>query len=525
MFITIVFNIPDKKYTGRQHLKLLYKLFFAFFITNLTLVGVMLTLIAVNLSSGFNDFVRSTETQHLSDTKQQLISLYQQNNNWQPIIDNVQVWRDIVDPQSKRPPPPPKPRADEPRRYDPKRNNTDGKKPKTKPEHRAEPRPEPRNVQQFVKPSPSDFLQTGKRLSLYNKNKTVIVGKRYLEDNEISESILVNGVVIGWLGLKPSSFDESSPASEFLSQQYKSYYLIALATILLAFIMALIFSKHLIAPIKMLIGGTNKLIKGDYKNRINKTTHDELGKLSDNVNVLADTLEKNQKNRFQWMSDTSHELRTPLTVLRAQLIAIQDGIFIADEKRVQLFINEIDNLSHLVNDLYQLSSSDAGGLTYQKERVNPIELLVQVIENFSAKFKHNTLTIDYPSLERLVENKHCNLLADNERLRQLFINLLENSCRYTQAPGRLIISAHCDKNFVDILIEDSAPGVARDVQDKLFERFYRVEQSRNRSHGGSGLGLSLCKQIVEAHQGTITALDSSIGGLSIKISLPVSNKR
>lgn len=483
----------------------------------------MLILITVNLSSGFNDFVRSTESKHLRDTKQQLISLYQQNNNWQPIIDNVQVWRDIVDPQSKRPPPPPKPRADEPRRNEPKRNNSDGQKPKPRPDPRAESRKEakPRNEQQFEQPSPSDFLQTGKRLSLYDQNKTVIVGKRYLADNEISESIIVNGVVIGWLGLKPSSLVKNSPASEFLSQQYQSYYLIAVVAILLALFMALIFSKHLIAPIKLLIGGTNKLIKGDYNNRINKITHDELGMLSDNVNVLAETLEKNQKNRFQWMSDTSHELRTPLTVLRAQLIAIQDGIFVADEKRVQLFINEIDNLSHLVNDLYQLSSSDAGGLTYQKVALNPISLLVQVIENFSAKFEHNALTIDYPSLERLVENKRCNLLADNERLRQLYTNLLENSCRYTQASGRVIISAHCDNNFVDILVEDSAPGVASEEQDKLFERFYRVEQSRNRDHGGSGLGLSLCKQIVEAHQGTITALDSSLGGLSIKISLPL----
>jgi two-component system sensor histidine kinase BaeS len=499
-------------------LKLLYKFFFAFFITNIILVGGILILITVNLSSGFNDFVKSTETQHLSDTKQQLIILYQQNHNWQPIKDNVQLWRDIVDPQSKRPPP--KPRVDkhssgELRRNEPRKSDNNGQKPKERP------KPKSRNERQFDQPSTSDFIQTGKRLSLYDHDKTVIVGKGYLEDNEIRESIIINGAVIGWLGLKSSSFVDNSPASEFLSQQYKNYYLIATAAILLAFFMALVLSKHLISPIKLLIGGTNKLIKGDYKNRINKTTHDELGMLSDNVNVLADTLENNQKNRFQWMSDTSHELRTPLTVLRAQLIAIQDGIFVADEKRVQLFINEIDNLSHLVNDLYQLSSSDAGGLTYQKEILNPISLLIQVIENFSAKFEHNTLTIDYPSLKRLVEDKRCNLLADKERLRQLFTNLLENSCRYTQAPGRIIISGHCDQNFIDILIEDSAPGVASDLQQKLFERFYRVEQSRNRNHGGSGLGLSLCKQIVEAHQGTITALDSSLGGLSIKISLPV----
>jgi len=488
---------------------LLYKFFIAFFVTNLILVGVMLLLITVNLSSGFNDFVRASEQKHLEDTTKQLIRLYQRNNSWQPIIDNVQVWRDIVDPQSKRPPPPPKRR-----------------------EHRDARRPPPENQRPIPRGKPpkrkesntSDLLQTGKRVSLYTADKQVIVGKRYLGDNELTQRIVINGVVVGWLGLKPSNIADNSPADEFLTQQYKSYYFIAAAAILLAFIMAYGFSKHLIFPIKNLIGGTNKLIEGDYKNRISKSTSDELGVLSEHVNILADTLERNQNNRFQWMSDTSHELRTPLTVLRGQLIAIQDGIFVADERRIELFISEIDNLSHLVDDLYQLSSSDAGGLTYTKNILNPIVLLLQVIDNFTAKFEHHGLSIDYPSLNRLVDRTHCELLGDKERLRQLFMNLLENSYRYTQLPGKVVISAHHDTHFLDILIEDSAPGVASSVQPKLFERFYRVEQSRSRSHGGSGLGLSLCKQIVEAHQGTITAQDSSLGGLSVKISLPMQKK-
>ena len=502
-------------------MKLLYKFFFAFFITNLTLVGLIILLIAVNLSSDFNDFVMKAENKHFADTKLQLINLYTQQKSWQPIVNNVQVWRDIVDPQSKKPPPPPKPRSRTNDGRDKKPRNILQKNIEDKgvpPQQRGPARREQR------KSGPSDFLQTGKRLSLYDRNKNVIVGKRYLADNTHTESIKIDGVVVAWLGLTSSNLVKDSPASQFLTQQYKSYYLIAAASILLAFIMALIFSKHLIAPIKLIISGTNRLIEGNYQSRINKITHDELGMLSDNVNVLAETLEKNQKNRYQWMSDTSHELRTPLTVLRAQLIAIQDGIFVADEKRVELFIDEIDNLSHLVNDLYQLSSSDAGGLTYQKVELNPSTLFIQVIENFTAKFEHCSLTIEYPSLQRLLKDDHCNLLADKERLRQLFSNLLENCCRYTQSPGRIIISAHYDKHFLNIIVEDTAPGVASEALPKLFERFYRVEQSRNRSHGGSGLGLSLCKQIVEAHQGTITAIDSSIGGLSINISLPIHKK-
>lgn len=465
-------------------------------------------LTAANLSSGFNDFIAQAENKHLAETQQQLITLYQQNNSWQPIINNEQVWRDIANPASKRPPP---------------RNSAkDYRKPKPRNER---PRKEHNNhrKQSHDATNPSEFLQTGKRLSLYDKNKKVIVGKRNLADNPHTVAIEMNGEIIGWLGLKSSKFTDNSE-NEFLTQQYENYYLIASVAISLAFIMALIFSQHLIAPIKRLINGTNRLIEGKYQNRINKTTQDEIGVLSNNVNILAETLEKNQKNRFQWMSDTSHELRTPLTVLRAQLTAIQDGIFAADKQRVQLLVDEVDTLSHLVNDLYQLSSSDAGGLTYQKVSLNPIAILMNVIENFTAKFEQSSITIDYLSLESLLNDNRCIMLADKERLRQLFANLLENCCRYTHGPGKITVSSHYNRQVLNIIIEDSAPGVPRESQEKLFERFYRVEQSRNRNHGGSGLGLALCKQIVEAHQGTITAFDSLLGGLCIKMTFPTQKK-
>lgn len=490
------------------------------------MVGLLLVLIAVNLSAGFNDFVTAVENKHLAETEQQLISVYQQSNSWQPIVNNVQIWRDIVDPQAKRRPPPVEPRRNGRYSQDPKPR---GERTRPVQSEYLQAKGSRARENQPAKHSPkkvnsSNFLQTGKRLSLYDHHKKVIVGKRYLHDNQVTQSIEFEGQVIGWLGLQPSQLAKNSPASEFLTQQYESYYLMAAATVLLAFIMAFVFSRHLMAPIKQLISGTNKLIQGNYQSRIKNTTRDELAILSDHVNVLAETLEKNQKNRFQWMSDTSHELRTPLTILRAQLIAIQDGIFVADEKRVQLFVDEIDNLSHIVDDLYQLSSSDAGGLTYQKIELNPIELLMQVIDSFAVKFKQQSFIVDVHTLKELLGDNNCQLLADKDRLRQLFANLLENSCRYTQAPGKLTIFASHDKHFITIMIQDSAPGVVRAAQEKLFDRFYRVEQSRNRNHGGSGLGLALCKQIVEAHQGTISAFDSHLGGLSIKMMFPLLKK-
>lgn len=282
--------------------------------------------------------------------------------------------------------------------------------------------------------------------------------------------------------------------------------------------MALLLSTHLVAPIKQLITGTNQLIMGNFNRRIKKVTRDELGALSDNFNELAHTLESNQNKRFQWMSDTSHELRTPLTVLRSHLLAIQDGVFEADEKRIELFITQIDNLSRIVDDLYQLSNSDAGALTYKKSLVKPVEIFNQTIDNFRMKFKQKRLTLDSTSLSTC---SACTTLGDKDRLQQLFSNLLENTYRYTNSDGHVCIRARIIKNQLEILLEDSAPGIAEHEHTKLFERFYRAEKSRNRNHGGSGPGLSLCKKIIEAHRGTITAEDSGLGGILIKILLPI----
>ncbi len=474
-----------------------------------------MSLITSNLSSDFNEFVYQAENKHIEATRQQLANLYASQGNWQSIRQDVQTWRDIADPKpARRAPPPPK------NKQLSKRQNNENKG-NNPPPPRPGPRPEKRQQEQPPNEA-DDFLKTGRRLSLYDANEKVIVGKRFIGENPRKEAITVNGVVVGWLGLVPSNAIKDSPANEFLAKQFRSFYLTGAGALAFAFLMAFLLSKHLTRPINTIISGTNILMKGDYKKRLLKTTQDELGTLTDNFNNLAATLEKNQKNRFQWMSDTSHELRTPLTILKAQLSAIQDGLFKADEKRIELFIEEIDNLSHIVNDLYQLSSSDAGALTYEKTAIQPIHLLKQVLINFEPKLRSQQLSLDTRSLSSESLNRDgFTLLADKDRLRQLFSNLLENSCRYTDAGGKIQVLVKCHAQQLEIRIQDSSPGVQKDVQEKLFERFFRVEQSRNRQHGGSGLGLSLCQQIIEAHQGSIQASDSPLGGLCMMLSFPL----
>ncbi|WP_281559302.1 ATP-binding protein [Thalassomonas sp. RHCl1] len=555
---------PSTANTGSYPLKLLHKFSLAFLVSNFIAVLLLLGLVIWSLTSGFNEFVDSSDQQYFTRVKQSLTQVYQQHQSWQPLTENRELWRDVFKPDadnteaseaprasphaenrsSPRPPPregrddwnnrpPPRERRGDWNNRPPPREERGDRNNRPPPrEERGDKnnRPPPRDDRrdghnrppknQPAKNSSDDFMKTERRISFYDANKVPFVGRQDIDENEWIEAITFNGDTVGYLALVPAHAQENSPASIFLKQQYQMFALIALAVIFLAVVMALGLSRHLVAPIKSLIAATNRLRSGAYDTRVPLLTRDELGLLSENVNDLARTLEKNQSNRYQWMSDTSHELRTPLTVIKSQLIAIQDGIFQADEKKIALFIDEIEKLNRLVDDLYQLSSSDIGGLTYKKTEQQPLVLLSQVVENYRGKFEQCNLSVSH--------NLHAanagafKAVVDKDRIQQQFSNLLENCCRYTHPGGKINIISYNTGQTLEIQIQDSAPGVAADKQPKLFEHFYRVEASRSRKYGGSGLGLALCKQIIEAHQGTITAMSSPLGGLCIKLTLPLS---
>jgi len=439
--------------------KLKHKFFLAFFITNITLVGMMLVFIYLNFTTEFNHFVEKQEQKHFIKVKKQLTQFYKKANSWETITYNTQLWRSIVEPEQQ--------------------NN----------EQNASLKNPPPSLLWFE--LPGNLLQTGRRISLYNQQKQVIVGREEIDENPLIEPILLNNNVIGWIGLVPSKLAANSPAKAFLNAQLHNYIIITLLVIVLAFIMAIVLSKHLIRPIQQIVVATDELNKGNFTNRITPLSQDELGTLSNNFNKLANTLQENQQMRFQWMSDTSHELRTPLTVLRSHLIAVQDGVFVADTKRINLLIDQVNNLNLLVDDLSQLAHSDTASLHYQFKTLNIASLLQHTLDSYSARFTQCQLYVAPLELDNSVNYQ---VYGDRERLQQLFINLLENTCRYTEQPGQLQINLELVKQDLKLTFSDSAPGVNKQDQKQLFDRFYRVEKSRSREYGGTGLGLALCNK-------------------------------
>lgn len=221
-------------------------------------------------------------------------------------------------------------------------------------------------------------------------------------------------------------------------------------------------------------------------------------------------------NHKQWMADTSHELRTPIAILRAQVEAFQDGVQEVNPKTLQVLHSEIMGLSKLVDDLHWLSNLDVGNLKHSFVPLDVVSTLQDVADMFEERYAEKQVSIDTSG----ITGEACTVYADNNRMRQVFINLLENSLRYTDNGGKLKLSVEKSPSAVVLSFDDSEPGVSEELLPKIFDRFFRVEPSRSRELGGSGLGLAICRTIVEAHSGTISASKSELGGIKIQIVLP-----
>ena len=274
---------------------------------------------------------------------------------------------------------------------------------------------------------------------------------------------------------------------------------------------------HLLGPIKELTNGTRLLIGGQFKTRIPVKRGDELGQLSKDFNVLAMTLEENEKARKQWVADISHELRTPLSILRGDLEALQDGVRALDPAAIESLHSETLHLERLVNDLYELSMSDCGALTYKMRDIDPVSLLKDTIGLSKKRFDEKGIDL----MLNIPEKQSPLMRGDPDRINQLYTNLLSNSLRYTNEPGKLEIFTELSSDRVVVTMQDSAPGVSRDQLPKLFDRLFQADSSRSRGGRGAGIGLTICKNIVDAHQGTITADESCYGGLKIRVELPL----
>lgn len=240
--------------------------------------------------------------------------------------------------------------------------------------------------------------------------------------------------------------------------------------------------------------------------------------------LYAQNVEILLKNKKQLLADVSHELRTPLSVLRANIEAMEDGINQQSES-YPVIHRKLHQIDRLIHDIYFISKYDNQQLALYTDTVSVADLTDELVASFNrfARDKGLTLTAELPFKDNRSGDMY--LEADWQRLVQLFGNLLQNSIDYTDHDGQIKLSALALETGIEITVQDSAPGVPTHEQSKLFERLYRRESSRNRATGGSGLGLTICKAIVEAHHGTIEITSSPLGGLAVITWLPLVQPR
>jgi two-component system sensor histidine kinase BaeS len=379
-------------------------------------------------------------------------------------------------------------------------------------------RPEP-GVKQAIRdlktPQISDLTGALFRIALLDKDKKRVTGYPAIGDDALALPIVVAGETVGWLAVTPFQSVTEAGGERFQQYQFRTSLAMGVFSLLMAMLIAWWIARTLLEPVKRVVAATHRLASGDYSSRVAVASNDEVGQLARDFNQLAYTLERNEQMRREFMADVSHELRTPLSVLRGELEAIEDGVRSLDQNAMKSLQGEVSMLSKLVDDLYELSLADVGALNYRKAPCALNGLLEHSVAMFQERLNARRLRVELELPSQPLE-----LVADADRLQQLFSNLLENAVRYTDPGGVVRISAAVERDEVRIEFMDSGPGVSASQLPRLFERFYRGESSRNRESGGAGLGLAICRSIALAHGGSLSADHSLLGGLWLTLRLP-----
>lgn len=324
--------------------------------------------------------------------------------------------------------------------------------------------------------------------------------------------------IIGFLFILPLTQSEIGLAAlQIMYSQLGSYFLLgACLAVVVAFLVTLFLSRRILSPVKELRSAAQRLGNGDLSQRVDIRDKSEIGDLASTFNSMAGNLQRDEQLRQNMVSDIAHELRSPLTNVRGYLEAINDGVMQPDKATISSIYDETVLLSRLINDLQELSLAEAGELKLHIQPEEVTELVKQSITAMQAKASEKGLKVfsDIPAGLPRVD-------IDFLRIRQVLLNLLENALAHTPEGGRIDVAASVSSGFVEVSVSDTGEGIPADEINNIFERFHRVDKSRSRSTGGSGLGLTIARYIVEEHKGKIR-VQSEIGkGSSFSFTLPV----
>ena len=286
-----------------------------------------------------------------------------------------------------------------------------------------------------------------------------------------------------------------------------------------AFVLAVLGSffltRKVLRPLSDMTGLTRQIATGEYTARVPVTSHDEVGQLAQAFNHMADRLQRIEHLRRTLVSDVAHELRTPLTNLRGYLEALRDGVTEPTQELFELLHDETLRLAALAEDLLQLTKAEAARSTLNPQRTVLQKIVADAIEMMQHQFDAKHIKI-----VNLAAGSEDVISADADKLTQASRNLLQNALQYTPCGGQVRILAETTADTIKLTVCNTGEGIAEADLPYIFERFYRGEKSRSREHGGAGIGLTIVKELIEAHGGQVGA-ESSPAETRVWFTLPV----
>jgi signal transduction histidine kinase len=275
-------------------------------------------------------------------------------------------------------------------------------------------------------------------------------------------------------------------------------------------------SRRVLAPVSGLSSAARRLGRGDLSQRVDASARDEIGELGRTFNIMAEELEQAEHQRRNLMADVAHELRTPLSNIQGYVEALRDGLVSPEAETIETLHHQVLHLTHLVEDLRLLALAEAGSLRLYRtpDQLGAVVRAAETAFRPRAEAKGVTISIDAPDDLPLVS-------IDRSRVQQVVQNLVENAIFHTLKGGAISIVATVAADTLRVTVADSGDGIAAADLEHIFDRFYRVDPSRTRATGGAGLGLTIAKQLIEAHDGRLWAESTPGEGSRFIFELPV----
>jgi len=363
-------------------------------------------------------------------------------------------------------------------------------------------------------------VRTADGTIVYDDRSDEVLGSVNVKEdgsNVATAPIMVNGEKVGTVLVRvPGSetlltkFDE-----DFRDKSYSAMIFAAVIALIIAMIVGAIFSRAIVTPIKKITNAAKALKEGDYSARTGLSGSDEIARLGNMFDLMADSVEANRKLERRLVTDVAHELRTPLMAIQSTVEAMIDGVFEPDEERLETLNSEVQRLSRLVDALLKLSRLESRTKPIERKKVDLTEMLSAVVQTHQAYIHDAGLSLEFEY------DPHVYVFGDADLLRQATANLISNAVRYTPEGGTITVKAHKGDLMGQIVVQDTGIGLTPEEAKMVFQRFWRADSGRARATGGLGIGLSVVKEIVDQHSGWVRVEGHPNEGACFTIYIPL----